>query len=78
LNHHFAALKLYREINDQASAANCMTHIGQNYADAGKYPQALQFFTKTLEAYEKLDDKKNMGNTYMFLSFVNGCLGNYT
>ncbi|MFN8143541.1 MAG: tetratricopeptide repeat protein [Bacteroidia bacterium] len=49
LKQHFDALLLYTDAGDESSAANTLSLIGQDYADGGRYSQALIFF-KSLES----------------------------
>ena len=68
LKRHFDALLLYTEANDQESLAQCLTNLGQDYADGGKYSQALIFFKKALKKYKATGNKKQMTIVLMLLA----------
>lgn len=40
---HYEALLYFTEAKDQGSAAECLVYLGQDFANGGRYPQALLF-----------------------------------
>jgi class 3 adenylate cyclase len=78
LKHHFNALLLYTDAKDEINSARCLVYIGQDYADGGKYAQALIFFNKALVKNKAIGNKREIADTYMLLSWVHDNLGNYT
>lgn len=46
LSYHYDALVHYIKKGDQANIGALITYIGQDYADWGKYPEALVYFNK--------------------------------
>lgn len=74
LNDMFAALKLYREINDRVQIANSLNDISIIYANSNDYKKSLVYFKQALEIFQQMKDEKgesyalnNMGIIYQEL-----------
>jgi signal transduction histidine kinase len=62
LNQMFAALKIYREIDDQVQIANSLNDISIVYANSGDLKKALEYFLQALEVFRRRKDER--GESY--------------
>jgi len=70
LQYHFEALKLTDPVKQPDFYGAALTAIGQDYADAGNYPEAMKYFLKAKEMHLKTGNQKLVARCYVLISWV--------
>ncbi len=77
LKNHQAAIKIRKEIGDNAGLANSYNDIGNSYYTLGDYVSALENYFASLKIKEELKDRKGLISIYNNIGNVYYDLGNY-
>jgi tetratricopeptide (TPR) repeat protein len=71
------SLQIQREVGNQSYEALCLNNIGVNYADEGKYDDALTYLTQGAELREKLKDPGEIADSNFGMAETLTKLGQY-
>ncbi|MFI5219767.1 MAG: tetratricopeptide repeat protein [Bacteroidia bacterium] len=77
LKNYSAALKVFKEIEDNKWIANCFTNIGEAYRLQGNYSEALKKYFAALKIREEIGDKNGIDVAYNNIGIVYMNQGNY-
>jgi tetratricopeptide (TPR) repeat protein len=70
LRYHLNALKIYEEIDNKKSMAECYEGIIANYMFQDKYAEALKYTYTLLSLKEKIADKKGIADNLSFIGII--------
>jgi class 3 adenylate cyclase/predicted negative regulator of RcsB-dependent stress response len=76
LKYHFESLAYYRSIEDKDKCILLLTCIAHDYADGGKYSDALKYLDQVDVLIKQSGDKKALAGNYLLYAWIQGSMGN--
>lgn len=77
VKYHLEVLKYAVDQGDQNLIGYISVYIGQDYADDGKYQDALRYMENARTAYVEAKDTSSIANTLLLLAWVYSSSGDY-
>jgi tetratricopeptide (TPR) repeat protein len=74
---HLEALSYAEKMGDKNLIAVIHSYIGQDYADDGKYNEAIKYLDISKTVYADVNDIEGVANTNLLLAWVYSSSGNY-
>ncbi|MDW3194426.1 MAG: tetratricopeptide repeat protein [Cytophagales bacterium] len=70
MEQYLEALRLFREIGDQARSARVLVNIGNTYDELGQTDKAMEYVQEAIDILTELDDQKRLSQAQLNLGVI--------